>query len=146
VHRRNTRFEFPNQGTSYEIDASGKTAGWAAQQLAARTGVPSEYLLLYRGTSRIFDGALVGDSQRYSDLVAIGETLGSEEVVNVFVRPVVGDHIHSLYSIWIHDESEYRLVRALYDGELHHKNEATDGETEYYFLKHTTDSTPTAKG
>ena len=130
-----TKFVFPNQGTSYEIDASGKTAEWAAQQLAAQTGVPSEYFLLYRENSQMFDGVLTANSQRYSNLLYRTDTLGSEDVINVFVRPVVGDHVHSLYSIWIHDGTEYRLVRPLFDDELEHKIQAADGETEYYFFK-----------
>ena len=130
-----TMFRFPTWGMTYEIEASGKTVEWAMHQIAAQSGVPSEYLLLYRASSRMFDGSVTTNPQHYSNLLDRTHTLGSEAVVNVFVRPIVGDHIHTLYSIWVHDGSEYKLVRPQFDAELQQKSHAVDGETEYYFFK-----------
>lgn len=130
-----TQFMFENQASSYELKAAGKTVQWAATQLAEQTGVPSEYLLFYRKNNAMFDGVSSANSQRNSELLSADAIFDSDDAINVFVRPVVGDHVHSIYSIWIQDDSSYRLVRPLFDDELEHRNPATGGETEYYFFK-----------
>ncbi|GEM_PF-3392959 len=128
-------FILPNHASSYELAAAGKTVAWAAQRLADLSGIPSEYLLLYRRQDWLFDGVVVANSHLATNRLALDDRLADSDVVNVFVRPVTGDHIHSIYNVWIHDGSAYRLLRPFYDAELLSKNDAHGGETEYYFAK-----------
>jgi len=131
----NVQFIFGNQGDSYQLEAAGESIQWATDQLSQQTGIPGEYLLFYRASNTMFDGVSSTSPGKYSRLLDDESVLASDDVVNVLVRPVAGDHVHSIYSMWIEDGSSYKLMRPLYDDELERRNPAADGETEYYFFK-----------
>lgn len=129
------RFEIANQSTAYELDAAGKTVRWAAEEIARETGVPSEYLLFYRERNRLFDGVSSVGLRKDSELLGDAAVFEAGEAVDVFVRPVLGDHVHTIYNIWVQTGSEYSLLRPMFDDALEHVNPAADGETEYFFFK-----------
>lgn len=127
---------FPNQEimNEFELDTTGKTVAQMLPDIASRTGAPAEYIAVFRPRPAGFDGTVVSVAQNGARLLPT-DSLDAGGTVNVFVRPLVGDHIHTIYNIWIHDGTSYKLVRPQFDAHLEHIAPAVDGETEYYFSK-----------
>ena len=137
---RSIQFIFPTQAIeTHVLEISGDTAGSALEAIAIKIGVPKEYLLLYRANSHktvAGEGFLVSKLQDESRRLNEEDVLTDDDAtIHVFVRPVTGDHVHSLYSIWVHDGNDYQLVRPLFDDELMKTIPAEGGDTAYYFAK-----------
>lgn len=138
AHAGTTKFVFPQQAhLEFTLDTTGKTLSWAANELQTKTGVPAEYILFFV-PKPMFDGTVFVSPLNPQDNGAALKPAASfttETVVNVYIRPIRGDHIHTIYQFWIHDGTGHKLMRPLYDGHLEHTAPAVDGETEYYISK-----------